>query len=94
MQENFRPAIAVFALRHRFIIDRLAVAHRIHQPEIDLTSPTTAVGTWAMDDIVIMTDWNLTIRGAAFYEDRYVKVDGEWKITTLVLTRLRRDVEV
>jgi hypothetical protein len=55
-------------------------AHRIHQPEIDLTSPTTATGTWAMDDVVVMTDWNLTIRGAAFYEDRYEKVDGEWKI--------------
>jgi hypothetical protein len=26
-------------------------------------------GTWAMDDVVVMTDWNLTIRGAAFYED-------------------------
>ena len=57
-------------------------AHRVHQPEIDLTSPTTAVGTWAMDDVVVMTDWNLTIRGAAFYEDRYEKVDGEWKIAS------------
>ena len=57
-------------------------AHRIHQPEIDLTSPTTATGTWAMDDVVVMTDWNLTIRGAAFYEDRYEKVDGEWKIAS------------
>jgi ketosteroid isomerase-like protein len=55
-------------------------AHRIHQPEIDLTSATTATGTWAMDDVVVMTDWNLTIRGAAFYEDEYVKVEGEWKI--------------
>ena len=57
-------------------------AHRVHQPEIDLTSPTTATGTWAMDDVVVMTDWNLTIRGAAFYEDRYEKVDGEWKIAS------------
>jgi len=60
--------------------DTFHSAHRVHQPEIDLTSATTAVGTWAMDDVVVMTDWNLTIRGAAFYEDEYVKVDGQWKI--------------
>ena len=44
-------------------------SHRVHHPEIDLTSDSTAVGTWAMDDVVVMTDWNLTVRGAAFYED-------------------------
>jgi hypothetical protein len=60
--------------------DSFHSAHRIHQPEIDLTSATTATGTWAMDDVVVMTDWNLTIRGAAFYEDEYVKIQGDWKI--------------
>jgi len=67
-------------------------AHRIHQPEIDLTSPTTAVGTWAMDDVVVMTDWNLTIRGAAFYEDEYVKVDGEWKIQRTAYKRVFEEI--
>ena len=63
-------------------------AHRVHQPEIDLTSPTTATGTWAMDDIVVMTDWNLTIRGAAFYEDRYERGgDGRWRIAHTGYTR-------
>ncbi len=56
-------------------------AHRVHQPEIDLTSPTTAVGTWAMDDVVVMTDWDLTVQGAAFYEDEYRKVDDAWRIS-------------
>jgi ketosteroid isomerase-like protein len=55
-------------------------SHRLHQPEIDLTGPDTAVGTWAMDDVVVMTDWNLTIRGAAFYSDEYRKVGGRWRI--------------
>jgi len=39
-----------------------------------------ATGTWALEDTVILTDFGLTIQGAAFYEDRYVKRDGEWKI--------------
>ena len=55
-------------------------SHRVHQPEIELTSPTTATGVWALDDVVIETEAKLTIRGAAFYHDEYVKVGGEWKI--------------
>ncbi len=55
-------------------------SHRCHHPEIDLVSPTEATGTWALEDTVILTDLGLNIQGAAFYEDRYVKVDGEWKI--------------
>ena len=28
-------------------------SHRVHHPEIDLTGPTTATGTWALEDVVI-----------------------------------------
>ena len=55
-------------------------SHRAHQPEIELTGAATAEGVWAMDDAVIDTVSGTTIRGAGFYEDRYVKVDGAWKI--------------
>ena len=55
-------------------------SHRMHHPEIRLTGPDTAHGTWALEDTVIETNFDLTIQGAAFYEDDYVKVDGEWRI--------------
>ncbi len=55
-------------------------SHRMHHPEIDLTGPDTATGTWALEDIVVMEDMGLSIQGAAFYTDRYVKLDGDWKI--------------
>ena len=29
------------------------------------TSPTTASGVWALEDVVIDTKWQITIRGAA-----------------------------
>ena len=35
---------------------------------------------WALDDYVIGTQHGLSIHGAAFYEDRYVKLDHAWKI--------------
>jgi 3-phenylpropionate/cinnamic acid dioxygenase small subunit len=55
-------------------------SHRVHHPEIELTGDTTAAGRWALEDYVIDTQHDITIHGAAFYTDRYVKVDGAWKI--------------
>ena len=55
-------------------------SHRVHHPEIQLISPTSATGVWALEDVVIDTRFDITIRGAAFYEDRYVKPDGRWLI--------------
>jgi hypothetical protein len=68
-------------------------SHRVQQPEIDLTSPTSATGVWALDDLVIETGAKLTIRGAAFYRDEYVKVGGEWRIKSTGYTRLYEEME-
>lgn len=62
-------------------------AHRVHHPEIELTSDTTATGIWALDDYVIDEQYGLTIHGAAFYRDEYVKRAGEWKIRHTGYTR-------
>jgi hypothetical protein len=74
-----RDAIVGF-LRRTMSAETFLSSHRVHQPEIDLTGATTATGTWAMDDVVVETAWQITIRGAAFYEDEYEKVDGRWRI--------------
>ncbi len=55
-------------------------SHRVSQPEIEFTSATTAKGIWALEDTVIDLDFQITLRGAAFYRDEYVKQGGEWKI--------------
>ena len=60
--------------------DSFLSSHRVHHPEIDLSSPTTARGVWALEDVVVDTKWEITIRGAAFYTDDYVKQDGVWRI--------------
>ena len=58
----------------------MLTSHKVHQPEIDLTGPDSATATWGLEDVVLLVDRRLTIRGAAFYADEYVKVDGHWKI--------------
>jgi hypothetical protein len=84
-----RDAIVAFFRKAMGREDFLS-SHKAHHPEIDLTGPTTATGVWALEDIVIDLQWELDIRGAAFYEDDYVKVGGEWKISQ---TRYKRVFE-
>jgi SnoaL-like domain len=73
--------------------DSFHSSHRVHQPEIDLVGGGRATGTWAMDDVVVMTDWNLTVRGAAFYEDEYRKVGDEWKISRTGYKRTYEEIQ-
>jgi hypothetical protein len=87
-----REAIVDF-LRRSMGADTFHSSHRVHHPEIELTGPDTATGVWAMDDVVVMTDWNLTVRGAAFYEDEYHKVDGGWRISRTGYKRTYEEIQ-
>ncbi len=58
--------------------DSFHSSHSVHHPEIELTGPDSATGIWALEDIVIDTDHDIQISGAAFYHDRYRKTDGVW----------------
>lgn len=74
-----RDAIVDFISRSMGREDFLS-SHRCSQPEIDLQSPTRATGTWALNDFVIIGEYDLIVHGAAFYEDTYEQVDGSWFI--------------
>ena len=74
-----RDAIVQF-LRNSMGSTTMLTSHKVHHPEVDITGPDTATGVWALDDLVLLTDLNLTVRGAAYYTDEYVKVGGAWRI--------------
>ena len=42
---------------------------------------------------MINLDLDITIRGAAFYHDEYVKVDGEWKFEATGYQRVYEEIE-
>jgi SnoaL-like domain len=65
--------------------------HHGHMPEIALTSPTTATGIWAMEDMLRWPDGR-ELHGYGHYIETYEKADGSWRIKTLKLTRLRQDM--
>ena len=64
--------------------------HQGHMPEIELTSPTTATGIWALHDIVIWPT-GLRLDGHGHYHETYAKTDAGWRISTSRLTRLHTD---
>ncbi len=75
----------------RGAIGDVVTVHHGHMPEIELTSPTTATGIWAMEDMLRWPD-GTELHGYGHYHERYVKVDAEWRIEATTLTRLRVDV--
>ncbi len=67
--------------------------HQVHHPEIELTGATTAKGTWYLEDMVIDTRSNTTLRGASFYHDEYVKQGGAWKLKSTGYERTFEEVQ-
>lgn len=65
--------------------------HQVHAPEIVLTSATTARGVWALHDVVRLAP-GVNLNGYGHYHETYEKRDGQWRITSSTLTRLREDI--
>jgi hypothetical protein len=86
-----RDAILEF-FRHAMGATSFLSSHRVHHPEIDLTGPATATGTWALEDVVIDTRRDFGLRGAAFYVDEYVKRDGRWLIARTAYRRTFEEI--
>jgi hypothetical protein len=83
-----------FMVMLRDQLDALTTVHHGHMPEIEVTSPTSATGRWAMEDLLRWPEGGpmASLHGFGHYHETYRKVGDEWRIATLTLTRLRVDV--
>ena len=54
--------------------------HACHHPEITLHGDGTASGIWKLEDQVLIGEYDMFLRGAAFYYDDYVCTDEGWRI--------------
>lgn len=66
-------------------------AHQVAMPEIELTGNGTAKGIWALEDYVDFTPV-LGLHGQGHYHETYVKTNGQWRIKTSKLTRIRQQI--
>jgi uncharacterized protein (TIGR02246 family) len=76
----------------RGAIEEVVTVHHGHMPEIELTSPTTATGIWAMEDMLRFPN-GMEVHGFGHYHETYEKGDDGWRIKTATLTRLRVDTK-
>ena len=67
--------------------------HTGHHPEIDVLTDTTATGTWYLTDVFINLVEKVRTTGSALYRDKYVKIQGQWRIAESVYERLYEEVE-
>jgi len=73
------------------ILAGVVTVHHGHMPEIELTSPTTARGIWAMQDMLRWPN-GMEMQGFGHYHETYEKLDDRWRIKSTTLTRLRVDM--
>jgi predicted GH43/DUF377 family glycosyl hydrolase len=69
----------------------MLTSHMFSHPEITIDGDT-AQAHWALQDVVIIEEFNLAIRGASIYDDRYVRVDGQWLIKHTGYKRLYEEI--
>jgi len=75
----------------RKALGTITTVHQVHAPEIELTSETTATGIWALEDFLRFVP-GINYHGYGHYHEAYEKVDGQWRIKSSKLTRLREDI--
>ncbi len=76
-------------------LDGATTVHHGHMPEIELTGPDAARGTWAMQDVV---EWprpaegpRVGLVGFGHYHEEYVRDGADWRIARTHLERIRVD---
>jgi hypothetical protein len=87
---------AQIAAMVRSVVGPVVTVHHGHMPEIEITSPTTASGVWAMEDKLRWPEGSpvRTMHGYGHYHETYERTDDGWRIKTITLTRLRVDTEL
>jgi len=76
-------------------LEGVRTVHHGHMPEITLTAPDTAEVVWAMEDYVEFPEnpdgTRSGIRGYGHYHETYRLEDGQWRIASTRLVRIRID---
>ena len=88
----------MYAASLKFGLTDAVSCHQGLTGEIEIFDADSAAAIWAMQDIITWADkhpregWKAIV-GRGHYHETYRRLQGEWRITTLSLTRLSLDIE-
>ena len=73
-------------------IGEVVTVHHGHMPEIEFLDDDAATGIWAMEDELWWPEGSPIshLHGYGHYHETYVRIEGEWRISSMRLTRLHR----
>ncbi len=83
---------AVVDFMRTSLVPAIITVHHVHHPEITVDGDR-ATGTWYLQDTVLITEQRMLLRGAAFYDDEYVRTDAGWRIARTGYTRSYESME-
>ena len=95
-RSSFGP---LFPSRDPFIVftavtlEALSTHHVGSDPQITVTSPTTAAGVWQLQDHLNVGNL-IGVHGYASYSDTYEETGGKWVVATSTLNRTRLDLVI
>ena len=72
-KESIKAFLSTLFSTVRFMV------HQLHDPRIEITSESTAKGTWRLQVMLHMAIDDKAYWVSAYVEDEYVKENGEWK---------------
>jgi len=88
---------AKYAASLKFGLESAISCHQGLTGEIEILDAQNATGIWAMQDVIEWREkhpregWK-AILGRGHYHETYRREDGDWRIATLSLARLRLDI--
>jgi hypothetical protein len=90
----YRGPEAITAFGRKAIGQGKTIDHAI-MPEIEITSPTTAKAIWVQEDRVTWPEGhpNRRLHGHGHEHETYEKIDGEWRIKSTKLVRMKVEIE-
>jgi hypothetical protein len=76
----------------RSSIETASTAHQVHSPEIHISGDEAQV-IWAMQDRVVWGGDKPSLTGYGHYHERWLRIDGQWKLAAQRLTPLHLEMQ-
>lgn len=90
---SYKGKAEIVAFLKKVMTFDMPSSHLIHGGEIDIEDACHARAKWHLEDQLLHRKFLVKLQGAAIYDVRYTKTDGQWKINRIGYSRCYQYVE-